>query len=163
MNHTHRLPIVHAEELPKLAPREFSVLPTSALEKLFPSLLNAVIAFGLATPALLLWGPDFRWKISVIALFALYESYVFLARKDRCFGMKVMDTYWGKRYTVWHHIVYNTLYTASFATLFLQVWFPLDIFLINIFLIQFPFVLLTGTTLHGYLSGMTTVKIVPKS
>ncbi len=163
MAHHRRLPIVHAEELPKLAPREFVVLPTNALEKLFPSIWNAVIAFGLATPALLLWGPGLAWKILIVALFALYESYVFLARKDRCFGMKVMDTYWARRYTLRHHIVYNVLYTASFATLFLRVWFPLDMFLVNIFLIQLPCVLLTGTTLHGYISGMTTVKIVPKS
>ena len=161
--HRHKLPILHAEELPKLAPKEFAVLSTNALEKLFPSVLNAVIAFGLATPILVVYGPSLAWKVSVIVFFALYESYVFLVRKDRCFGMKIMDTYWKKHYSLAQHLVYNILYTASFATLFVYVWFPLDMFFINVFLVQLPCVLFTETTLHGYLSGMTTVKIVPKT
>ena len=159
----HRLPIVHAEELPKLAPREFNILPTNALEKLFPSILNATIAFGLATPVLVYFGPGSTWKLTVIGVFAAYESYVFLARKDRCFGMKIADTYWERQYPLSQHVLYNLLYTASFATLFVHIFFPLDIFLINILLLQLPFVLLTGTTVHGYASGMRTVKITPKT
>jgi hypothetical protein len=153
---------LHADEIVALAPERFVTRPTNALEKAVPSLLNAIIAFGIATPTLIYFGPTLEWKIAVVVAFALYESFVFFHEKDRCFGMKIMDTYWRARYETKRHVLYNLLYTLSFATLLVFVWFPLDLLLINIFLIQLPCVVLTGTTLHGWLSGMETVKVVEK-
>ncbi len=72
------------------------------------------------------------------------------------------NLYWRKHYTFRQHIKFNIFYTLSFSTIMLYVWFPLDLLILNLLLIQLPMSLITGTTLHGYLSGMETVKIVPK-
>jgi len=72
--------------------------------------------------------------------------------------MMIVKTYWKEDYPKINQIIYAVLYTASFATLFIWIWFPFDLFLFNMIFLQLPCVLLTGTTLHGYLSGgMTTV------
>src|SRR6185369_13817190 len=155
--------ILHIEQLPRVDGMIYEVKTTNAWEKLIPSLINAVIAFGLSTPFLLLFGPSLYWRISVVAIFGLYETFIFVFQKDRCFGMKIMDTYWHKHYTLRHHVVYNILYTLSFATMLFYVWFPLDLLIVNLLLIQLPFVLITGTTLHGYVSGMHSVKVIPRS
>jgi len=162
MKHPALMSVVHAEELPSLAPDQFEVRTTNTLEKLFPSILNAVIAFGIATPVLAFYGPGLTWKLSVIVIFALYESYVFLMRKDRCFGMKIVDTYYKGPYSMRQHFIYNIFYTLSFSTTLLYIWYPLDLLVFNILCVQLPCVLITGMTLHGYLSGVTTVKIVLK-
>ena len=122
-----------------------------------------IIALGLSVPFLIMLGPTLYWKISVIIIFGLYESFIFIFQKDRCFGMKIMDTYWRKHYTFKQHIMFNIFYTLSFGTLLIYIWFPLDLLIINILFIQLPMSLITGTTLHGYLSGMETVKIVSKN
>lgn len=121
-----------------------------------------IIALGLSVPFLIVLGPTIYWKISVIILFGLYESFIFIFQRDRCFGMKIMDTYWRKHYTFRQHLMFNIFYTISFSTVLIHIWFPLDLLIINIIFIQLPMTLLTGTTLHGYLSKMETVKIVPK-
>ena len=153
---------IKIEQLPKLDGVKYKEVITGPLEKVGASFFNVIISLGLSVPFLLLWGPGLPWKISVIILFGLYESFIFLKQKDRCFGMKIMDTYWEKKYTFKQHLLYNILYTLSFSTVLIHIWFPLDLLLINIFLVQLPTVLLTGTTLHGYISKMETVKIIPK-
>ncbi len=154
--------ILHIEQLVHLEADKFRIVPTNVFEKVIPSFINAVIAFGLATPALIIFGPGLVWKILVIVIFGLYESFVFLFFKDRCLGMKIMDTYWASKYSFKQHLVYNIFYTLSFATFLIYIWFPLDLLLFNLLAIQLPSVLMEGTTLHGYLGGMRTVKIVMK-
>ncbi len=152
---------IKVEQLPELDGVKYKLVTTNPFEKVGASILNAVIAFGLSVPFLLILGPGLWWRISVIILFGLYESFIFIFYKDRCFGMKVMDTYWRKKYTFKQHIMFNIFYTLSFSTMLIYIWFPLDLLLINILLIQLPMTQLTGTTLHGYFSNMETVKIVP--
>ena len=98
------------------------------------------------------------FSLCAILIFFLLNI-IGLIRKDRReIGMLIMRTYWAERYPLWQHVVFLVFYTASFATLFIWVWFPFDIFLINMFFLQLPFVLMTGTTFHGYMSGnMKTV------
>ncbi len=153
---------LHIEQLPQLSGVLYEEKTSNPLEKLGASVLNAIIAFGLSVPFLIILGPTIYWRISVIVLFGLYESFIFIFQKDRCFGMKVMDTYWKKHYTFRQHLMFNIFYTISFSTALIYIWFPLDLLIINLLFIQLPMSLITGTTLHGYLSGMETVKIVPK-
>jgi hypothetical protein len=155
--------ILHLEQLPEIDGIKYEVKTTNALEKFLPSFFNAIIAFGLATPILIIFGPSLYWRLSVILLFGLYETFIFIFQKDRCFGMKIMDTYWRKHYTFRQHLIYNIFYTLSFSTVLFFIWFPLDLLVINLLCIQLPIVLFTGTTLHGYLSGMHTVKVIQKS
>ena len=72
--------------------------------------------------------------------------------------MIVFDTHWEKKsYSTLSKIIFSAVYTISFATLFFKLFFPFDLFLLNMFLVQLPLVHLTGKTLHGFLSGMVTV------
>ncbi len=153
---------LHVDQLPKLYGVKYEAVTTKPLEKFGSSFINAIITLGLSVPFLIYLGPTMYWRISVIVIFALYETYMFVFLKDRCFGMKIMDTYWRSHYTFWQHVRFNIFYTMSFATIMFYIWFPLDLLLINLLFIQLPMSLITGTTLHGYLSGMHTVKIVAK-
>ncbi|MFM2414914.1 MAG: hypothetical protein RI911_607 [Candidatus Parcubacteria bacterium] len=150
------------EEVPKDILQHYTIHATTPFEKIAASGINAVFAFGLATPFLMLWGPTLAWKWSVIGLFALYEIFVFFVFKDRCFGMHVMGTYYMRRFKKREHVLYNILYTLSFSTCLVHIFFPFDLLLFNILFVQLPFVLITGTTLHGYISNIETVKLVRK-
>lgn len=154
--------IFSANEIPVEFAGSFRVRRTTVIEKAVPSLINAILAFGIATPILLIFGPGLVWRWSVVVVFAIYEFVMFNFFKDRCLGMKIMDTYWEGSYTSWQHFRYNILYTLSFATLLIYVWFPLDLFILNMLFIQLPMVMFTGTTLHGYFGGMETVRIIKK-
>jgi hypothetical protein len=153
---------VHIEDVEEEARFSHGVRRTTPFEKIAASVINAVFVFGLATPFLLFWGPTLAWKWSVIVLFALYEVFVFVVFKDRCFGMHVMNTYYMKRFRKRDHLLYCALYTLSFSTCFVYIWFPFDILLFNIFCVQLPMVLITGTTLHGYMSTIETARLVRK-
>ncbi len=151
---------IHIDELLPHEREHYRIRPTTALEKVSASAINAVFAFGLATPFLIAWGPTLAWKLSVVGLFALYELFVFLVYKDRCFGMQILNMYHKYRFRKRDHILYSALYAVSFSTCLIYVWFPLDLLLINIFFVQLPCVLMTGTTLHGWLSGIESVRLV---
>jgi hypothetical protein len=153
--------VLRVDQLPELSGVEYKAVTTNIFEKAIPSLLNAIIAFGIATPFLLIFGSGLFWKVSVIVIFGLYEGFMYVSQRDRCFGMKIMDTYWRHKYSNKQHLIYNIFYMLSFATILIHVWFPLDLLIINIFFIQLPMVLIKGNTLHGYLGGMHTVKVVP--
>lgn len=159
MSKTH---ILHIEQLPTLDGVKYEERTTGPLEKFGASFFNTIIALGLSVPFLIILGPGLYWRISVVVIFGLYESFIFLYQKDRCFGMKIMDTYWRKHYTFRQHVMFNIFYTLSFSTVMIYIWFPLDLLILNLLLVQLPMSLMTGTTLHGYLSKMETVKIVPK-
>lgn len=131
---------------------------TSAPEKLAASVINAGLAFILSAPFYLLWGFGFAWKLSAIVSFFVIEFLFFLLGDDRDFGMRIVGSRWKGKYSIPRHLIYNFLYTLSFATLFFHVWFPFDVFFFNLLCLQLPTVLITGTTLHGYLSGLETVK-----
>lgn len=55
--------------------------------------------------------------------------------------------------TIFVAILYTFLYSLSFSTIVIWIFYPFDLLLFNLLFIQLPTVLLTGTTLHGYLSG----------
>ena len=133
---------------------------TTVLEKLLPSVVNAVVAIASSLPVLYFVGFGTEWKISTIIIFYLMQ--VVDTHKQfnfRCFGMRIVGTVWGKQYSKVQRSVYSVCYTLSFSTLFLHVFFLFDIFLFNIFLIQLPFILLSGTTFHGFLAGGVSSKM----
>lgn len=126
---------------------------TTALEKLIPSVVNVILVFIVFIPAYFLNISLLDKKLIIIAGFFLYELIFIFANKGRDLGMVIYNTSWEKDYSIFQLLVYNILYTLSFATLLFWLIFPFDIFLINLFFIQLPTVLLKGTTLHGFLSG----------
>ncbi len=127
---------------------------TTAIEKLLPSILNATFALLLSLPFYLYFGFGLTWKLSVIGIF--YVLQVLDTHENmqfRCLGMRILGTVWEKRYTRLQKNIYSILYTLSFSTLFFYVYFPFDLLLINLLLLQLPAVYFSGTTLHGLLSG----------
>lgn len=125
---------------------------TTAVEKLITSLVNASIITVLSMPLIFIL--DFNaWRWSVVGLFFLYHMTFVVTESRGCLGMRVIGTFYSEKFQTNQYILYSILYTMSFATLFWWVLFPFDVFLVNMLLIQLPTILITGTTLHGFVSG----------
>lgn len=134
---------------------------TNFLEKLMPSVVNAVIVFILSLPAYYILGFNLKYKVVLVVMFWFYNLIFIVFNKNRDLGMIVFGTYWKQNYPLKNQLIYSVFYTLSFATIVIWIWVPFDLLLINLLLFQLPFVLTKGTTLHGYLSGdMVTVKKV---
>jgi hypothetical protein len=132
---------------------------TSVYEKAIPSVLNASSALLLSLPILYFFGTSVVWKLSTILIFYILQVIDTHEHKEfRCFGMRIFGTHWEKEYSRLQRNTYAILYTCSFATLFFSVLFPFDLFLVNILMLQLPTILITGTTLHGILSGNMRTK-----
>jgi len=131
---------------------------TNVFQKLLPSVINVIAVFIISIPFLVLTDDAMVKKAIVIGIFFLYCFFFQLFNKNEDLGMLVVGTKWKKNYPSKNQTVYNILYTLSFATLFFHKFFVFDLFLANMVLLQLPFVLITGTTFHGYLAGkMVTV------
>lgn len=152
--------VLHVQDLLPSEREHYQIRSTYAYEKIAASFINALFAFGMATPFLIWWGPTLAWKVSVVVLFGLYEAFVFFVHKDRCFGMQLLSMYHKYPFRKRDHILYCIFYALSFATCLVYIWFPFDLLLFNIFFIQLPVVMMTGTTLHGWLSGIESVRLV---
>lgn len=125
---------------------------TSAITKLLISAVNVLTTFVLSLPFLMYYGFGTEWKLIWVAIFFIYNLIVELVW-GRCVGMMFFKAQYESQKPMWQKIIYIFLYTASFSTLFFHIWFLFDILLINLLLVQLPCILLTGTTLHGLLSG----------
>jgi hypothetical protein len=72
-----------------------------------------------------------------------------------------LNTKWKKEYSLKNHIIFSFLYTLSFSTIVIWIFFPFDLLIFNLLFVQLPSVLISGYTLHGYLSGkMVSSKII---
>lgn len=133
---------------------------TNVLEKLGASIINVAVVFVFTIPFILLWGFGLYWKLSFIGLFFLYNLIFLIFGNNICVGSRILKTRWEKEYPFINRLIFIFLYTLSFSSLLFWIIFPFDIFLVNMLLLQLPCVLLTGTTVHGLLSGkmMTGIK-----
>ncbi|MDD3474905.1 MAG: hypothetical protein PHP08_03330 [Candidatus Dojkabacteria bacterium] len=126
---------------------------TNTLQKLSVSIINTFFVGLLSLPFYFIFGFTTEYKIILVLIFFLYNlSFIFLT-KNRCLGMIILNVYWKNKGSLTEQIIYVFLYTLSFSTIVIWVFFPFDLLLFNLLCIQLPTVLLTGTTLHGYLSG----------
>lgn len=134
--------------------------PTTIFEKLTASILNVLIVFVCFLPIYFIFHINlFYSKIALILIFFLYQIISLIFESKRDVGMVVVGSHWKEKYGLGQHIIYSFLYTLSFSTLLFWIYFPFDLFLTNMLLLQLPTVLLKGTTFHGFLSGnMETVK-----
>jgi len=136
---------------------------TSILEKLIPSVINASVALILSLPFYFWFGLSVHWKISAILIFYIlqvldtHENLNF-----QCFGMRILGTCWEKEYSRLQRNLYSIFYTLSFSTFFFYIYFPFDLFIANMLLLQLPAIILSGTTLHGFLAGGLRTKIQNK-
>ena len=135
---------------------------TNFIEKFLASVLNVLIVGIFFFPVIFFDVDLISKKIVFISLFLLYNLLVLIFNKNRCFGMIILKTQWKEKYPFANQIIYILLYTLSFSTLLFWVYFPLDLFLLNMLVFQLPVVIVKKTTLHGYISGnMITVKSSP--
>ncbi len=126
---------------------------TNAIQKLSVSIINTFFVVLLSIPFYFLLGWGLYFRLVLVFLFFLYNlSFIFIT-KNRCLGMILMNIYWKEEYSLVNQVIYVFLYTLSFSTIVIWIYFPFDLLLFNLLLIQLPCVLLTGTTLHGFLSG----------
>lgn len=126
---------------------------TNALQKLSVSIINTIFVLLLSLPLYFIFGFSTTYRISLPIIFFLYNlSFLFLT-KNRCLGMIILGINWNEEYPLKQQILYTFLYSLSFSTVVIWILFPFDLLLFNLLLIQLPTVLLTGTTLHGHLSG----------
>lgn len=133
------------------------MLRTTVLEKAAPSLINALVVIYLALPLYVVWGVTWYWKLATVLLFFLYNLYFFIFHNNRCLGMMLINTNWEENYPKRRWLLHGILYTLSFSTLFVWIVFPFDLFMLNI-LCQWLCIQRTGTTIHGFLSGMYSVR-----
>ncbi len=126
---------------------------TNIFEKLFASLINVAIVCLLVSPSLLFDINFFLKKIIFISVFFAYSLFFIFYKDGRDVGMILIKSYWEKKYSYSNKIIYTLLYTASCASIFFHVWFPFDILIANLLFLQLPTIIVTKTTLHGYLSG----------
>jgi len=126
---------------------------TNPIQKLSVSVINTIFVSILSLPFYFIFGFFITYKIILILIFFLYNlSFIFLT-KNRCLGMITLGIRWKDQYSIRQQLLYTFLYTLSFSTIVIWIYFPFDLLLFNILLIQLPTVLITGSTLHGYLSG----------
>ncbi len=129
------------------------VVKTNALWKLLNSTVNVTFVLIVSLPLLAVLGFNLEYRICLVLIFFVYQLIVALSPKHRDFGDIVTKTVWVEKYPLKNHIIFAFLYSASFSTFVIWIVFPFDLLLLNLFFIQLPFVLKTGYTLHGYLSG----------
>lgn len=134
---------------------------TNILEKAFPSIINVVVVFLVSQLFLPFTADLIGDKWTFISVFFIYNIVFLFLEDGRDLGMFVFDTRWAKQYSTANKIVYAVLATASFSTLLFKVWFTLDLFLINMILLQLPAVIKTGTTFHGWLAGGMVTETKP--
>jgi hypothetical protein len=130
-----------------------SCRPTSALEKLAVSLINAAVALVFLLPFLAGSFDRLELKLIFVGLFFTENLVAIVFHQYRLPGMWLLQTHWKKRYPLSQQLLHALLYTVSFSTLVFWVWLPGDLLLLNLLVLQLPCILLTGTTLHGWLAG----------
>ena len=122
---------------------------TTALDKLLVSVINTALVFVISSPFLLL--P--QWRYIFVGLFLVYQVMTALSKSGRGIGQRLLHVYWAKDYSLKNRLIFAVLYSASFSTILVWVFFPFDLLLFNLICVQLPMVYFTGYTLHGYLSG----------
>jgi hypothetical protein len=128
-------------------------MKTTASQKLLASIINAFFVITLSLPFFMLLGFSLEYRVILVLIFFAYQLTIILTPQRRSLGALYTHTVWAKQYSLKNHIMYAFLYSLSFATIVIWVVFPFDLLLVNLLLIQLPFIKKTGYTFHGYLSG----------
>jgi len=124
---------------------------TNWFDKLLASIINVFFVLIIFIPLSFL--VNINWKLLLILIFFTYNLIFLLFNNNRCLGMVILGFRWKEDYPFLNQFLFIVLYTLSFSTLLFYFYFPLDLFLINMFLLQLPMVVIKKTTLHGFLAG----------
>ena len=117
------------------------------------SVINIIITLFIFIPFYFLVGETTINKFILIGIFFLYNLFFLIFNNSRCLGMIIMNTKYAKKYPKKNQLIYLILYTLSFSSLLFSLFFPFDLFIINMLLLQLPSIIIKKTTFHGYISG----------
>lgn len=126
---------------------------SSTFQKLMSSVINILITLIIFVPFYFLFEETITRKFILIGIFFIYNLFFLIFNNSRCLGMIIMHTYYDKIYPKKNQLIYLVLYTLSFSSLLFSFFFPFDLFILNMVLLQLPSIILKKTTFHGYLSG----------
>ena len=126
---------------------------TTVFEKLLTSLVNIGIAFIFLLPFFWVDIESLELKLIFTGLFFLENLVSIIFHDYRLPGMYIQGAHWKMKYPKHNQLAHAILYTASFSTMLFWLWFPCDLLLLNLLLLQLPCILYSGTTLHGLLAG----------
>lgn len=121
------------------------------LQKFSPPILNSMIIVGIGiilAPFQIL--PP---KIFIVILFVIYNLGCFLFNKNRDLGMAMVGVYWKQNYNRAQQLFYIILYTLSFTSIFFHIFFPFDLLLFNVVLLQVPSLFYGGMYFQNLLAG----------
>lgn len=96
-------------------------------------------------------------KLFMIILFFVYNLGCMLLNKNRDFGMAMVGAYWKQEYNKVQQLFYILLYTLSFTSIFFHIFFPFDLLLFNIVLLQVPSLFYGGMYFPNYVAGKMEV------
>ena len=135
------------------------MLPVTSIQKLENSIINALFVFFISLPFILFVKIAIQRKLLLVLFFLLYKLGVVFFNKGRSLGMMLTKTHWKENYPLHKHLLHSFWYALSFSTLLFWIFFPFDIFFLNM-LLQYFFIKKKGMTLSEYLSGgMEAVKM----
>ena len=113
--------------------------PTTFLEKGLNSFISVAVLFILFIPILSLDISLLSKKLIFILFLFVYQIAIIVFNENISIGMIITKTSWKNNYPLHNQFVHAILYTASFSTLLFWIYFPFDLFLINmLFLYNCP-------------------------
>ncbi len=118
------------------------------------SLLNITIIYAF-TELFFLFNFDNTSRYNLFfVLYFIYLMICLLFFKNINIGMYFFKSNYKKKYSFTRLLFYNFLYTISASTIYLNVFFFLDVFLINIFCIQCLMLFKFNKTTHSYFTNV---------
>ena len=97
---------------------------TNALEKLAVSILNTFFVILVSFPFYFAYGFTIKYRIILVIIFLFYNLLFVFTTKNRCLGMIILNIYWREEYPLKNQVIYALLYTLSFSTLVIWIFFP---------------------------------------
>ncbi len=135
--------------------------PTSLFIKILASIANVLITGMIQWLISNIIEVGAYWRMSWVILFFAYNlAFMFLRIDAREPGMWLAESYWEQLPNTMQKLTYSILYTLSFASLLYWLFFPFDLLLLNLALLQLPTYLSTKNTLHGAITGLRTASKV---
>jgi len=130
----------------------------AGLRKLGASIISTIFVIVIYLTAHFLFDFNKFEPFVLISVFFFYNILcTILDKEKRHIGLALMNMAWDKNHSFARHFVRIIFYTLSFATVFIWIKFPFDLFLFNILVVQNIFVHKTGTNLHGWIAGIASV------
>ncbi len=132
---------------------------TTRLEKIIASLVNIGVCFILSLPILIVYRSRVQWQIAFVVAAGIYQVIVATILRDRCLGLRAIKARWEQeRYPTRRRIIFHTLYFLHDASVAVWIFFPFDIFLANILILQLPLLLIANSTFQNWTSGFKSIK-----